>query len=259
MPLITKDDPESQEWNARIGYINLLTETTTPLAASTLLPTTYDRYTLTSGTVTTKYQLASAALVDYIGIAAHNFGTHDLGLDITIGYAATIGGSVIELDYIIPTDNTALMFTFGEVLAAEIIITVTSTTSGAEFGVVYAGKVLEMQRPIFGGNSPINLNANTKYQSVKSESGNILGRSITRLGLNGSFSWQNLEDSWVREAFKPFIKAARTTPFFMQWRPDYYSLEIAYGQTTNDIKTSNQGGGTRLMTASFTMEAHSDI
>jgi len=259
MPLITKDDPISQEWNARIGYINLLTESTTPAAASTLLPTTYDRYTLASGTVTTKYQLATAALVDYIGIAAHNFGTHDDGLSITVGYAATVGGSVIDLDFIIPTDNTALMFTFDEVTAAEIIITVTSTTSGAEFGVVYSGLLMEMQRPIFGGNSPINLNANTKYQSVKSESGNILGRSITRLGLNSSFSWQNLDDTWVREIFKPFIIAARTTPFFMQWRPDYYSLEIAYGQTTSDIMVSNQGGGTRLMNASFTMEAHSDI
>ena len=259
MTLITKNEPESRDWNARIGYENLLTESTTGDAAPTLLPTTYDRYTLASGTVTTKYQLASDSIVNYIAVAGHNFGTHDGGLDITVGYALTVGGSVIDVEYIKPLDNTALMFIFDSVEVAEIIITVVSTTSGAEFAVIYAGELLEMQRPIFGGHSPINLAAKTKYQSVKSESGNLLGRSITRQGLESTFNWQNLDDTWVRETFMPFVRSARTTPFFITWRPDYYSLEVAYGQTTDDIKPANQGGGSRLMTASFNMDAHSDI
>lgn len=257
--MITKDDPDSQDWNARIGYENLLTSTNGASSAVTLTPTTYDRFTSTSTSVTILYRMSEIADINFIAIAAHNLGTHDGGVSLTVGYAATIGGAQIDIDFIIPEDNTPLMFTFDDVEAEEVVIKWTSTTVGVEIGVVSAGKYLEMQRPLFGGVSPINLSANTKYQSVKSESGNILGLSITRLGLESSFSWNNLSDSWVRETFKPFMISARTTPFFCQWRPDYYSLEIAYGQTTNDIKVSNQGGGTRLMTANFNMEAHSDI
>ena len=210
MTLITKDDPESQEWNARIGYSNLLTETTTAAAEPTLRPTTYDRYTLASGTVTTKYQFSTAQTVDFIGIAGHNFGTHDTtGVDVTVGYSLTVGGAVIDLDYTNPDDNTALMFLFDAVEAAEIILTVTSTLAGAEFAVIYCGQVMEMQRPTFGSTTSLNLQSNTEYQSVKSESGNILGRSITRKGLSGPCSWQNLDDTWVRGTFKPFI--VRTT------------------------------------------------
>jgi hypothetical protein len=259
MTLITKDDPESNIWNARIGYSNLLTSTNGAASEPTLTPTTYDRFTSTSTSVTIKYRMSAVAAVNYIAIAAHNLGTHDNGVGVTVGWSATIGGAVNDVEFVIPPDNTALMFTFDEVQAEEITVTWTSATVGAEIGVVDAGVYMEMQRPIFGGNSPINLSADTKYQSVKSESGNMLGRSITRQGLSSNFSWQNLDDTWVREIFKPFMIAARTTPFFIKWRPDYYSDEVAYGQTTNDIKPANQGGGTRLMNVSFTMDAHSDI
>jgi len=258
MTLITKSDPESSLMNARIGWGNLLTSTN-GAGEESLTPTTYDRFTSTTTSVEIRYRMSSVAPISFIGIAAHTLGTHDGGVGVEVRYAATISGSQISIDYIIPPDNSALMFTFDEVEAEEVILKFTSTTVGVEIGVFSAGLSLEMQRPIFGGHTPINLNANTKYQSVKSESGNMLGRSITRQGLESSFSWQNLDDTWVRDYFKPFMIAARTNPFFIKTRPDFYTYESAYGQTTGDIRVSNQGGGTRLMTASFNMDAHSDI
>jgi len=260
MTLIATIEPESQEWNARIGYSNLLTETTTSDANGTLRPNTFERYRPAAGTVTIKYQLASLQEINFIGIAAHNFGTHQLGgVPITIAYAVTIGGALIDIDYTQPADNKALFFTFDNISVAEIAITIEAPIVGVEYGVVYAGIYLEMQRPIFGGHSPAALSAKTKYQSTMSESGNFLGLTVTRTGAIGNFSWKNLDHDWYRENFEPFVKSAVTTPWFIQWRPDLYSSEVIYGMKTTDISPTNQGGGTKLMEVGFSMIGHQDV
>jgi len=55
------------------------------------------------------------------------------------------------------------------------------------------------------------------------------------------------------------VIAAKTTPFFIKWRPDYYSEAVVFGQTTGDIIPQNMGGGNRLMSVSFNIRGHDDI
>lgn len=240
---------------AKIGYNNLLISSTE--APEVLIANTFERYTPASGAIVAKFQLAASAPIDYIAIAAHNVGTQDGGTELLIQYATTIGGALTDIESIIPTDNGAIFLSFDEITVAEIAITTNATTSGLEIGVVYSGVALQMQQPIFGGVSPIELSQKNKYQSTMSDSGQFLGRTVTRKGLEASFSWRHLDDIWYREFFNPFVIAAVTTPFFIQWRPDRYSAAV-FGHTTKDIQPTNMGG-TRLMAVGFTMRAHSDV
>ena len=249
-------EPTTSTKNARIGYANLLTATTTSAASVMLIPNTYERYRPSTGSITVKFQLSASAEIDFVGLGAHNAGTQDGGVDVLVQYATTIGGGLTTIDTISTTSNEAQMLTFAAVTVAEIAITFNATTSGLEMGVIYAGKALEMQRPIYGGHSPITLNGKTEYQSVLSDTGNFLGRTITTQGVESSFNWKHLEDDWIRSDFMLFVESAKTKPFFMKWRPDYYDTEAVFGFTTNDVSVSNMGGGHRLMNASFNMLGH---
>ena len=248
--------PSNPERLALIGYNSLLTSSTE--APKALIPNTFERYTPASGAVVAKFQLSTSATVNYIAIGAHNIGSHDDGTVVTISYATTIGGALTSIDSVTPSDNSALFFSFDSITMAEIAITTNATTSGLEIGVVYAGESLQMQQPIYGGVDPIDLASVTKYQSAMSDSGQFLGRNVIRQGLESTLKWQHLDDLWIRNTFKPFMQSAKTLPFFIKWRPDYYDSAV-FGYTTSDIKPANMGGGSRLMTVSVDMRGHADI
>jgi hypothetical protein len=251
-------EPTTSLSNARIGYNNLLTASTTAEAAAMLIPNTWERYRPTSGAKTVKFQMSAITEIDFVGIAAHNAGTQDGGVSILVSYAATIGGSLVNVENMqFNNANGALMILFDAVTAAEIIIEFNATTSGLELGVIYAGLALEMQRGIYGGHTPIVLNAKTQYQSTMSDSGNFLGRVITREGIESTYNWKHLTPEWYRENFQPFVEKAKTTPAFIKWRPDTYE-DTAFGFTTADISPTNMSGGSRLMEVSFKFRGHAD-
>jgi hypothetical protein len=106
--------------------------------------------------------------------------------------------------------------------------------------VIYIGEALAMQRPLYGGHSPIDLARNTVIRPNKSERGQWLGRSIIRSGSTGAWSWRHLKPDWYRTYFDPFVESARTQPFFIAWRPETYPV-TAYCWTEGDITPSNMG------------------
>lgn len=119
-------------------------------------------------------------------------------------------------------------------------------------GVIRMGKALEMERPIYGGHTPLNLSRTTVIRPNISERGQFLGRSIIRSGASGSWSWKNLTAAWVRRYLDPFLEAIRTTPFFILWRPSSFPGEAGYCWTTADHAPTNMGSKDRM---SITIDA----
>lgn len=248
-PAIT-NDPRG----ALIGFNNLLSASTTSDAEKALIPNTYERWRPPSGAITVKFQMASAAEVDFIGIAAHALS----GETFTISTAATIGGATTEVESISPTDNSSIMLNFEPRTVQEIIFTAT-LVSANEIGIMYAGKALRMPSNIYGGHSPINLSQKTEYQTTISESGQFLGRNITKKGLESSYTWQRLTPDFYRDEFQLFVDSVRTKPFFMLWRPDKFSSESVFGFTASDITPVNSGGGIDLMSVTINVRGHADL
>ncbi len=242
---------------ALIGYENLLTsayvvgDSSTPSDA--LSANTYQRWRPTATTVTARFQLSELTDVDFIGIAGHNL----TGVSVLIRTATSVGGALTDLESITPTNNSAIMINFDTVNIREIVLVMTLSAPN-EIAVVSCGRALQMPRSIYGGHSPMALSQDTTFHNSISEGGNILGRTIIRQGLSGQLKWQFLDDEWYRDSFQPFVVSARTMPFFLKWRPDFYSDETVYGFTTNDIKPNNSGGGNRMMDVSISITGHAD-
>lgn len=254
MPICPKPIPTSNPSGALIGFDNLLSASTTSDAEKALIPNTFERWRPPSGSVTVKFQMGTAAEIDFIGIAAHAL----TGESIVLQTAETVGGAVTDRAAATVLDNGALMFSFDPVTVQEVIFTATLSADN-EIGIMYAGKALQMPRDIYGGHSPINLSQQTDYQSIQSESGQFLGRTITRKGLETTFDWRYLEPDFYRDEFQTFVESARLLPFFIKWRPDKFSDEVAFGYTTTDIKPINMGGGHDLMSVSMNMRGHADL
>jgi len=254
MTIITKADPTDNPSGALIGYTNLLTASTTSAAEKALTPNTYERYEPSSGALTVKFQTSAEADVNFIGIAAHALS----GESVLVQTAATVGGALTTVDEITFSDNSPIMLNFDTRTIREVALIVT-LSAASEIGVIYAGLALQMPRDIYGGHTPVDLAAKTGFQATQSESGQILGKTIIKQGLETSFNWKLLDDQFIRNDFKLFIISARTAPFFIKWRPDFYSNAVAYGEVNHDIKPQNMGGGHRFMSVGFTMSAHADL
>lgn len=254
MPIIAKSIPTSNPSGAQIGFNNLLTASTTSAAEVALIPNTWERFRPSSGALTVKFQTGADESVNFIGIAAHALA----GETVLIQTAETVGGALTDVESITFADNSPVMVTFDARTIREVAL-VSTLIADSEIGIVSAGTFLEIPTNIYGGHSPIVLSQQTDYQSVMSESGQFLGRTITRKGLETSFDWQFLDDQFYRDEFQAFVESARTLPFFIKWRPDFYSDEVAFGHTTQDIQPVNMGGGHRLMSVSMTVRGHADL
>jgi len=254
MPIIAKSIPTSNPSGTQIGFDNLLTASTTSAAEVALIPNTWERFRPSSGALTVKFQTSANAEVNFIGIAAHALA----GETVLIQTAATVGGALTDVESVTFPDNGPIMVTFDTRTIREVAL-VSTLIAASEIGVVSAGSFLEMPRNIYGGHSPITLSQQTDYQSVMSESGQFLGRTITRKGLETTFDWQFLEPDFYRDTFQTFVESARTLPFFLKWRPDKFSNEVVFGHTTNDIQPVNIGSGHDLMSVSMTVRGHADL
>lgn len=255
----SKADPAIDIRGALIGYQNELITSANVDSRLALTPNTYERWIDNTAEMGTLYQLATLTEIDFIGVAAHNLFSAGVP-SITIRYATTIGGALTDLVQIPVTSDGAILQLFDPVDAAEIQFFIADPggiVPSREIGIIYAGKALRMERSIYGGHSPIDLSANTRYQSALSETGQFLGRTITRQGIETAYSWRYLSPDWYRANFQPFVESAKTLPFFLQWRPDLYPDAVAFGHTSADIQPSNVGGN-GLMTVGFTMLGHAD-
>jgi hypothetical protein len=253
--------PESSTNNARIGYENLLVSSDFIFADKALIPNTYERWQVGGVGSPVRFQFKSLTTFDFIAFGAHTLGSHDVGqVFVTIEYSTTVGGALTFFDsFSFGTDN-AIMFDYSgfDVVVAELVFTFDSPNFGATLGVLYAGKAMEMERSIYGGHSPADLSQKTSYQSTMSDSGQFLGRTVTRRGAATEFSWRHLTPGWYRSTFQRFVDSAVTTPFFIKWNPAEYPSDTSFGYTTGDIKPTNMGGGSDLMEVSFNFKGHSD-
>lgn len=238
-----------------IAFRNRLADTTgAGDEAKALTPNTYERWAPPPGAVSSKFQTDTIVQANFIGIAAHAL----IGETLTFSTAETVGGALTDVDTVAFTDNGAVLLTFDTRTVAEIQVAGT-LIAASEIGVLSTGEYLQMLTNIYGGHSPQSLSQKTNYQSVMSDTGQFLGRNVTRKGTRTEFSWQHLDPDWYRENFQPFVQSAVTEPFFIQWRPDKYPDEVEYAHTTNDISPTNMGGASGLMAVTMSVRGHSDI
>jgi hypothetical protein len=242
--------------HARIGYQNILVSTDTPAADPALIPNTFERWLSGTGNVAVRFQTAAIVGIDFVAIGAHNLGSS--GAEVAVWISPTVNGVFTQVALINPTNDNAIMVLFDETVTADVKITLGGGTVDREIGYVSAGTALVMPRPIYGGHTPIVLTPETTYQQNTSSGGQFLGRNIIRKGISTNFEWNHLQPDFIRGEFQLFVQSAKTTPFFIAWRPAEYPEDVALVHTVNDIHPENMGGGHRFMMVSFEVNGHAD-
>jgi hypothetical protein len=182
--------------------------------------------------------ISPAQQIDYIGIAAHNFGSARIALSVET--QAGLGDPWVEvIAPFMATNDNALIFRFDNQIAYGARVILAAGEIPAQAGVMYVGKLLVSKQRAYVGHAPMTLDPITEIVNGRSERGNFLGRTVIGEYLTGSLSLADLKPDWVRAYFVPFIRSAKESPFFFAWRPLRYPDETAFCALMNDPKPTN--------------------
>ena len=238
--------------NPVIGYENLITDGNT---SSTTEETDYPATNLANVSTALRWQgvaaspvideyltfaLATAELVDYVGIAKHNFYTGQIAVSVEVLNSATSPASWDEvIAPFIPSSDGPLIMRFTPQAIESIRVRLQPGSAAPRAGVAYAGRLLVLQRRIYVGHTPVNFATVQSLANHYSISGDFLGRIVLSEKTELSVRLENLTPAWYREYLEPFRLAAKTVPFFFAWRPASYPFEVGFVWTTKDPQPAN--------------------
>ena len=241
--------------HGRIGYVNHafnagFDATSSPETVAAIgTPSTWERWhPVDGGAQEITITFTENKTVNYIGLAGYDL----VGSTVAIQSSSGLTGSFTTIETLTDFDAPSRMVLLNEFTALRVKLIVTRTEP-INLGVVYLGEALALQRATRGGVTPAPLNQMTSYNTEFSAAGQILGRVINSEGVETKVSLRNLTDDWYRSEFQPFVKAAKTTPFFYLWNPRDYPNDCIYGVSSKDIAPTLQGGK-KFMDVSFNIE-----
>jgi hypothetical protein len=197
---------------------------------------TYERWKPTAVTATWEYDHGSSVTCDYCCIGAHTLGTN--GNSVQVQYWT--GSAWADLTAVTALSSDMPVMAIFEPQAAQRWRISISGGTVPEVGVVKFGEALQMQRPLYGGHTPLDFSRNTVMRSNRSVTGEFLGRTKLRSTLSTSFAWQHLTRTWIDANWKSFQLAIEEDPFFIAWRPGGFS-EVGLCYTDESPIPSNMG------------------
>lgn len=136
--------------------------------------------------------------------------------------------------------------TFSGIAAAQ------SDSTPISIPVIMVGKLMQFEKCIRNRYAPLDYNRKTEFLTNESGTGQYIGRSIIRRNHESTVSFDLMTAPWVRSTFQPFVRHARTKPYFFAWNPTTYPDEVNYVWTDEDIGVEYTGDRNR-MSASWSM------
>lgn len=253
--------------HARILYDNLLLNYSSVTASAgtngsyALVPNTYKKWSVTtSSTVTLTIELPSNVDMDTFCIGAHNLWDGGTGNPWLIQYDSTTGGSFTTVGSGTPTSNAPIMVHLSSTVSVRRVRFTISSAPIREktIGYVSAGVALQLQRPFFGGHTPITMADNTVYRNNMTDGGEFTSRSIIRKGFSNNVSLDNVDRTWIQNYFLDFKEVSKEYLYFIAWNLLEYPNEVGLCMTGGDI--SLQFSGTRdLMSINWSQTGHGSV
>jgi hypothetical protein len=145
-------------------------------------------------------------------------------------------------------DNLPLIFQFTPQVLTQLRLNVAAGAVAPYAAVMYAGKLLVMQRRLYVGHVPINDGIELNVVNGTADSADFLGRTVLGEGRSTTAAFNNLTPAWCTTYLRPFVAAAKTAPFFWAWRPGGYPLDTSYAWLTSMPRIENaKNNGMRKM------------
>lgn len=180
-------------------------------------------------TITTNFD----SEIDYIGIAAHNLGTIKAIFSVLSGSSPILASGVFF-------DDDPIIIQFQPTIISQLVLTLSHTGVDApQIGVLYAGKLLELERSIKidQRHMPVNLNFQSSVVGGRTEI-NPLGRIRLNTKTVSMAEFDHFTPDWYRSDFQAFALAAEDNPFFYAWDPDEYPYEMSYVWAIDDVRAA---------------------
>lgn len=231
--------------HARIQYDNVLFNNSSVFVSGGLngnfaiIPNTFQRWEFSAtGSDSITITLPANIDIDTVAIGAHNL----TGADVDFEYSAATTGSFINIETkSIVTDNSAMAYLSSPVSARRVRITVVNGVGSLYIGYISAGESLQMQRPFFGGHTPITDAQVTELYTNRTETYNAIGRDVRRRGQENSASWKYIDDTWYRTYLEPIKETLNKFPFFFAWNLLEYPDDVGFCELTQDIQAPYSG------------------
>lgn len=181
--------------------------------------------------------------VSYTGTGTDYFYIADLQVDI---------GNAVKGYAPVTSDDKPILKTFANDDYYGIRMKITSGGSTKpQVAVVYAGEIMQMQRNIYVGHTPIPYARTVNAVSRLSESGQFLGRVIKATTYKSRVKIDHMTKDWYRSTFDSFVQASKTKPFFYAWRLTDYATEVGYCWVTGNVPVPDNTGPSGMMGVSF--------
>lgn len=236
---IPKEDLTSPPFplnHARILYNNILFSSTVTATngsnrISSIKPNTYERFTF-SGETQVYYSIPTNQNVDTICIGAHNL----IGATVRVYYDKDDSGMLRHLGSQVATGED-MMFHFDTIYSAKrISVKVETTEPNNYIGYISAGVALQLQRPFFGGHSPINDSDESSIEFARTQAGEIISSQLMKRGKQTDVTVNNLNDAWFNQYIPAFRVSAKTLPFFFAWNLLEYPNDVGLCRLSQDIQ-----------------------
>jgi hypothetical protein len=176
-------------------------------------------------------------VIDYLGVAKHNFGTAGIAVSVE-GFVSGAWKQLVAPST--PTNDGPLLFRYPSQVLPDIRLKMQSGSAIPQAAVLYVGKLLQLERRIYVGHTPIVYGRRSNVVTGMSESGEFIGRLLVGETRETQASLQNITPAFYRASIEPFVAAASTNPFFFSWRPQEYPSEVGFVSLSADVIPSNQ-------------------
>lgn len=190
---------------------------------------------------------------------ANAFGFICLGLsstDITIRSSSTEGGTYSDITTVQVDRDGVFMVKIAvqtnQYFEVEIEASSTDFNATAIMPNMFIGQYMEFEKCIMRKYAPLDYNRATEFLTNESGRGSFMGRSIIRRNYESSVSFDLMSAPWSRSTFQPFVRHARTKPYYFAWNLDTYPDEANYVWTDEDIGIEYTGDR-NMMSASWSM------
>jgi hypothetical protein len=254
LPIVISQDlvlsPSTVDLNAPvIGWRNLVTASNVAAdsqavdspAANVANPSTYLKWkSLSSALQYLTVTFTAPSAVSYLAIAGDNFGTAKIAASVE--GAATIGNWQPLGAEQMPADDQPMIWRFAETTLTAIRLRMAPSVLGIppQVAVMYAGKLLQLERRIYVGHRVITFNRRASIVTGLSEEANFLGRLVLGETNESVLDIKNATPSFYRTDIEPWLRDATRQPFFFAWRPFSYPSEVGFCWLTADAQMTNQ-------------------
>ena len=168
--------------------------------------------------------LGSPSTANALGVAAHNLGSKGATVSVRDG----INSGLIIASYQ-PVDDSPFILEFDDHTTDEWTISVDAGPNDDPFvNIIVLGSAMNLERSAFLNVTPPGFNPSDEYNRNRSETGQTMGLTLKRLGIQNEISFDNVSLQWIKDEWQTFTDHMRKKACFWGWDQDDNPLDVAF-------------------------------